>query len=275
MERVEIQNNQYLQGETLLFYVSTKAGDRYDEARLKDDFRRLWATGFLDDLILDVRDSPAGKLVAFRVVERKRIQIVDYRGSKALSTTNIEDKLKEEDQGLKIDTFYDVSKARKVETVIAGMLRDKGYPFATVKHEAKTIGGAGQQVSFVIQDGPKAQIKQIDFVGNQAFSDDELRGRLKKVKQPGPLQPLLAGRQDHLDRRQVERREGRPGRRLAPPGLLPGPRLRHGAGGRAPGRLPRRPEGGEAGRSRRSTPGWRSRSPRATSTAWAGSSSRA
>ena len=112
VERVEIQNNQYLQRETLLFYISTKAGDRYDERRLKDDFRRLWDTGFLDDLILDVRDGPGGKVVLFRVVERKRIQIIDYRGSKALTTTNIEDGLKEKEEGLKIDTFYDVSKAR-------------------------------------------------------------------------------------------------------------------------------------------------------------------
>ena len=36
--------------ETFLFYVSTKPGDRYDERRLKDDFRRLWDTGFLEDL---------------------------------------------------------------------------------------------------------------------------------------------------------------------------------------------------------------------------------
>ncbi|HEY5908301.1 MAG TPA: POTRA domain-containing protein, partial [Vicinamibacteria bacterium] len=70
VDRVEIQNNQYLQRETLLFYISTKAGDRYDERRLRDDFRRLWDTGFLDDLILDVRDSPTGKVVMFRVVER-------------------------------------------------------------------------------------------------------------------------------------------------------------------------------------------------------------
>ncbi|HEY5908544.1 MAG TPA: POTRA domain-containing protein, partial [Vicinamibacteria bacterium] len=70
VDRVEIQNNQYLQRDTLLFYISTKAGDRYDERRLRDDFRRLWDTGFLDDLILDVRDSPTGKVVMFRVVER-------------------------------------------------------------------------------------------------------------------------------------------------------------------------------------------------------------
>ena len=53
VDRVDIQSNQYLQKETLLFYISTKAGDRYDERRLKDDFRRLWETGFLDDLSLD------------------------------------------------------------------------------------------------------------------------------------------------------------------------------------------------------------------------------
>jgi outer membrane protein assembly factor BamA len=41
VERVEIMNNQYLQRETLAFYISTKAGDRYDEERLKEDFRRL------------------------------------------------------------------------------------------------------------------------------------------------------------------------------------------------------------------------------------------
>jgi outer membrane protein insertion porin family len=183
--QVEIVNNQYLQRETLLFYVSTKPGDRYDEQRLKDDFRRLWDTGFLEDLVLEARDSPQGKVVLFRVVERKRIQIIDYRGSKALTTTNIEDELKKEEGGLKIDTFYDISKARKVEAIIKKMLADKGYPFATVKHEAKTIGGAGQQVSFIIQDGPKAQIKQIDFEGNVRFSDSTLRKQLKKLKPKG------------------------------------------------------------------------------------------
>src|SRR6185295_2143148 len=126
-----------------------------------------------------------GKVVVFKVVERKRIQIIDYRGSKALTTTNIEDELKKEEEGLKIDTFYDPAKARKVEGLIKQMLAAKGYPFATVKHEAKTIGGAGQQVSFTITDGAKARIKQIDFVGNTTFSDETLAKQMKKIKAKG------------------------------------------------------------------------------------------
>jgi outer membrane protein insertion porin family len=186
VERIEITNNQFLQKETFLFYISTKPGDRYEERRLREDFRRLWDTGFVDDLSIDVRDSPTGgKIVTFRVNERKRIQIVDYRGIKALTTTNIEDELKKREAGLKIDTFYDLGKAKHVETIIKEMLAEKGRPFATVRHEAKPIGGSGLQVSFIVDEGAKAKVKEIEFVGNEVYSDSKLRGKMKKIKQKG------------------------------------------------------------------------------------------
>ena len=185
VERIEILNNQFLQKETLLYYVSTKSGDRYEEARLKDDFRRLWDTGFLEDLQLDVVDGQRGKVVRFRIVERKRIQIVDYRGSKELSTTQIEDELKKRDAKIKLDTFYDITKARKVESILREMLHAKGRPFATIKHENKNIGGSGTQVSFVITDGARAKVKEVNFDGNTVFSDAKLRAQMKKIRPVG------------------------------------------------------------------------------------------
>ena len=185
VERVEVQGNRFVQTDTLLFYISTKPGERYDERRLKDDFRRLWATGFLDDLVLQAVDGPKGKVVVFQVQERKRIQIVDYRGSKELTTSNIEDKLKEKDAAIKIDTFYDPGKARKVEEIIRQLLAEKGRPFGSVKHDAKAIGSAGLQVSFTIDDGPKARLKLVEFEGNRVFDDGKLRGSMKKLKPAG------------------------------------------------------------------------------------------
>jgi outer membrane protein insertion porin family len=185
VERVEIQQNQFLRAETLLFYVSTKAGDRYDERRLKDDFRRLWDTGFLDDLRLDVRDGERGKVATFLVQERKRVQVVDYRGHKAVSTSAIEDRLKEKELTLRLDGFYDPAKARRVEAEIKAMLLDKGRPFASVRHDTKALGGAGLQVSFVIDEGQRALVRTIEFAGNEAFSDGALRARLQKVKPRG------------------------------------------------------------------------------------------
>jgi len=185
VEQVEVRGNQYVQTETLLYYVSTKAGDRYDEQRLRADFRRLWDTGFLDDLNLEVRDGATGKVVIFGVSERKRIQIIDYRGSKEVTTTNVEDELKKRDTQIRIDTFYDLAKARKVEAIVREMLNAKGRPFATVKHEAKPIGGAAEQLSFTIDDGPKAKVKKVEFDGNEVFSDGKLAGKMKKIKPSG------------------------------------------------------------------------------------------
>jgi outer membrane protein insertion porin family len=182
---VDITGNRFVQKETLLYYVSTKPGEQYDELRLRDDYRRLWDTGFLNDLVLDVRDSPRGKLVVFRVNERPRVQIVDYRGSKALTTSSIEDKLKEKDAQLRIDSFYEAGKAKRVEEIIREMLAEKGRPFATVTHESKNVGLAGTQVSFIIDDGPKARVRAIDFTGNTVFSDGDLKGAMKKVKEKG------------------------------------------------------------------------------------------
>ena len=186
VERVEIQGNQYLQKDTLRFYISTKPGDDFDEFRLREDFRRLWETGFLNDLRVDALDTPqGGKVAVFTVQERRRIQIVDYRGSKAVSKTNLEDELKKRDATLRIDSFYDLAKARKVEEIIRGMLSEKGRSFGTVKHEARNLGGAGVQVTFTIDDGPPAKVRTTSFEGNQAFSDGKLRGRMKRIKPVG------------------------------------------------------------------------------------------
>ena len=72
-----------------------------------------------------------------------------------------------------------------MEAIIREMLNAKGRPFASVKHEAKPIGGAAEQLSFVIDDGPKAKVKAVVFDGNQVYSDGKLAGKMKKIKPSG------------------------------------------------------------------------------------------
>ena len=185
IERIEIANNQFLQKETLLFYIATKPGDPYDERKLREDFKRLWDTGFLDDLRIEAVDGPRGKVVTFFVTERKRIQIVDFRGSKELTQSTIDDELKKRDAQIKIDTFYDPQKARKVEAIIKEMLAQKGRPFGSVKHEAKNIGGSGQQLSFVDRRRAEGEGERDRLRRQPGLHDDTLRGRMKKIKEPG------------------------------------------------------------------------------------------
>ena len=92
---------------TYLYYIHTRPSlpsqnvwVPYDPQTAIDDFRRLWDTGFLDNIWVDVTDEPyangvVGKHITFNLEERQRVKIVDYAGSKAVEASKIDEKLKE------------------------------------------------------------------------------------------------------------------------------------------------------------------------------------
>jgi outer membrane protein insertion porin family len=164
----------------------------YNEATEKtmlDDFRRLWATNFLDDLSIDVTDyvfpnGVVGKLVTYNMEERQRVKIVEYVGTKSLEQTKIDEKLKDENAQIRLDSFLNPSLIQKVESVIRGMLAEKGFQFAEVTHKVTEIPGGPKLVNltFNIQDGPKVKIRQIEFIGNKAVSGGTLAKQMKSNK---------------------------------------------------------------------------------------------
>ena len=230
MVRLEVQGNHFLQDETLLYYVQTKPGDAFNERRLREDFRRLWDTGFLEDLQLEANDGPSGKVVIFRVAERKRIQIVDYRGSKELTATSIEDELKKREAQVRIDTFYDVAKARRVESIIGG---DAGPEGPSVRHrQARDEEHRRSRPAAVLRHRgrPEGEDREDHLRRQHGLLGRPAAREAQEPEGAGP--PDLARREDDLHRAEVagRGREGparRPGKAR---GLLPRPRVRHGPG---------------------------------------------
>jgi hypothetical protein len=113
--------------ETYLYYLrlrpsrpSQREWVPYDDAAIetiKEDFRRLWATGFLDDLKVEATDytfenGVVGKIVTYHLEERARVRLVSYDGSGDLEQTKIDEALREKGAEIKLDTFLDQSTAR-------------------------------------------------------------------------------------------------------------------------------------------------------------------
>ena len=65
------------------------------------------------------------------------------------------------------------------------MMREKGFQFAEVRPEIEELSGGPKLVklTFHMDDGPKVQIKNIDFMGNKAVSDGDLQGAMKQNKE--------------------------------------------------------------------------------------------
>ena len=173
-----------------------------------------------------------GKLVTYDMEERQRIKIVDYTGSKQLESTKIDEKLKEENVTIRLDSFVDDAIIRRVKTIVRGMLSEKGYLDSKVTHRDQADWPAAPRLvnlMFTIDEGPKYKIRKIDFVGNKAIGDGTLQA--EDEGDEGAVVPLLHHRPRHLQGRQV-RRGRREGRRPLP---------RRGLPARA-GRQPRGPD---------------------------------
>src|SRR5262245_9899964 len=161
----------------------------YDEQAIQADFWNLWRTNFLDNLWIEVFDEPyengvAAKKVVFHMEERPRIKVVNYQGSKKVEVTKIEEALKERAIEVRLDSFVDTATIRRVKGVISELYSEKGYTYARIDTALKPLpdGPKLVQLTFNIDEGPKAQIREVVFDGNKAFSDGKLRGQLKENK---------------------------------------------------------------------------------------------
>src|SRR5262249_45702404 len=144
----------YIQLKGKVSHPSDNVWQPYNEETEKiilEDFRRLWALGFLDNLWVEKRDytfsnGVVGEIVVYNMEERQRGKIVDYVGSKKLEMSKIDDKLKELNSQVKLDTFIDPALVRKVSGVVRDMLREKGFQDATVTPEIQSMEGGPKLV---------------------------------------------------------------------------------------------------------------------------------
>src|SRR5204862_5095506 len=157
----------------------------YDEKAaqtMQEDFKRLWATNFLDDLKIDVSDSPGtpgatftdyvfsngviGKLVTYNMEERERVKTVNYEGIKKIGDrAKVDEKLRADAIEMRIDSFADANVIRRIEGVLREMMAEKGYTNALVSHKITPLAGGPKlvNVSFTVAEGPKIKIRRVDF----------------------------------------------------------------------------------------------------------------
>jgi outer membrane protein insertion porin family len=164
------------------------------EALIRADFRRLWATNFLDDLSIEAHDyvftnGVVGKLIVFNMEERQRVRMIDYEGLSKVDQSAIDDKLKEKGIGIRIDSFLEPSTLRRVSSVVRELYAEKGYQFAEVTPVVAGVPGEAKlvHVTFNITEGPKVAIRDVEFLGNREISDDALAKVLKENKAQGIL----------------------------------------------------------------------------------------
>ena len=184
--RVQVEGNRRVGSDAIFEELPIRKGMRYDPKIISESIRAMYKMGYFDDIEADVQDTPEGKVVTFLVREKPAIRKIKIVGNKELE----EDKIREV-LDLRPYTVIKEQALQENAQKIQMLYSDKGFAGTTVVAAVKPVSNQAADVIFEITEGEKVKIKKIEFQGNKAFSDDDLKGIMEVAEEKPWWTPSL------------------------------------------------------------------------------------
>jgi outer membrane protein insertion porin family len=166
IQNIRVEGNKRVEPETVRSYLTFTAGDAYDPAQIDESLKALFATG----LFQDVRIRREGSTVVIVVQENPIVARVAFEGNR-----EVEDDTLAPEVQLKARAVYTRARVQADVQRILDVYRRQGYYAAAVNPKIINLDNNRIDVVFEINEGPTTKIRAIHFIGNEAFSDSQLR----------------------------------------------------------------------------------------------------
>ena len=183
IEKIEVVGNNRISRETIIYYLSSREGDYYNEALLKKDFKVLWSTGFFSNLRIEEQDGTSGKIIRIFVEENPVVKNVVFRTGKKVKENDIVSKLKEKDEYIAAHSHYNPYRVQRAKKTIKELLEDKGLQAARIEAELVTRANNEVDLVFRIDEGARLRVGEVVFVGRTKIPDSFLIEAMKDNRQ--------------------------------------------------------------------------------------------
>jgi outer membrane protein insertion porin family len=175
---IRVEGIQRTEAGTVFSYLPVRVGDTYNDDKGIAAIKALYATGFFKDVRIEVE----GNVLVVIVDERPAIASVDFSGIKEFDKDQLSKSMKE--VGLGESRIFDKALLDRAEQELKRQYLSRGMYGVQVTTTVTPVERNRVNVTFAVDEGEAARIKQINIVGNKAFSDSELRTMLN-LRGPG------------------------------------------------------------------------------------------
>ncbi len=169
IEEIIVEGNRRIEASTVLAYLPMRAGERYDQEKANEALKVLFRT----TLFSDVKIVRRGRKIVVVVSENPIIKDVVFEGNDAIDDDALIPLI-----DLPSRSIYSRSKVLLAAQLITQQYRRQGYYAMRVEPKIIELDQYRVNVVFDIDEGRKNYIEGIYFLGNEAFSDSELRGAI-------------------------------------------------------------------------------------------------
>lgn len=168
---VKIEGNERIGDDAIRAEIKSSPGDVLNPKQVAEDIKAIYKMGYFEDIRVDIKDKPEGKVLIFYVKENPVVKEIVIRGNK---------EIKDKDIMAAISTKqFSVLKRKQLADDVQSILdlyHQKAFFDAQVNYDIDFPRDPRQaRVTFNIKEGTKFYVKKITFKGNKSFPERKLR----------------------------------------------------------------------------------------------------
>jgi outer membrane protein insertion porin family len=163
---IRVEGNRRVEPETVRSYLRFSVGDPYDPYKVNQSLKALFTTGLFADVSIDRE----GDTVVVYIAENPVINRVAFEGNSEVDTDTLIKEVK-----LKPRSVYTRAKVQADVQRILDVYRRQGRFAAFVEPKIIELEQSRVNLVFEISEGGATKVKGINFTGNHAFTDAQLR----------------------------------------------------------------------------------------------------
>jgi outer membrane protein insertion porin family len=169
-EAVTVQGNRRIDVATVRSYFHPASDGRFDEAARDDALKALVATNLFDKVTIE----RTGEKLIVHLTEAPVLDHVAFEGNKKIKDTELTAAVDSKPRG----TLQRAMVQSDVEHILEAY-RHAGRDDVSVKPEIISRGNDRVDLVYVVTEGAKTTVRQIEFTGNKAFGKRQLSAVIK------------------------------------------------------------------------------------------------
>jgi outer membrane protein insertion porin family len=165
LNTLTIKGNQRQKAEAIVAAIGLRVGEAIGPRDIPRAIRRLFATGWFEDIKPWVTEGDSGKIaLEIEVKEWPWIASIDFRGLQHVRAGTVLDSAH-----VRAPTPLSPNKITDIETTARRLLASEGFQLRSIRHDTIPIPGrAGEyRLNFDAVEGSRVALADIDFSGNK------------------------------------------------------------------------------------------------------------
>lgn len=167
---IDVAGNRRVTADDVRTYLKERVGSPFSAEALTDDVRELYASGFFDDIEVDLERRDDGVKLRLLVRERPSISRVVFEGNAQIEVDDLKEGVE-----LKEATVLSRPAVRRSIQKIRDLYAEKGYFLAEVESSVLPSSEGEVEVRFKITEHDQVSVRRVTFIGNEHISTEELR----------------------------------------------------------------------------------------------------